>query len=84
MADDDQISPEDIFTECNNRLDLMINGIVLTARDQGAGALGPIDLVRIKNTFDQKISDFMLRYLAATAVVRLVNDELADPVGLNT
>lgn len=75
---DSEIKPEEVAAECNDRLDRMVSGIVLTAREQGARALGAIDLVRINRTFEQqRISDFMLRYLAATAVTRLVNIELA-------
>lgn len=76
---DSEIKPEEIAQECNDRLDRMVSGIVLVAREQGAGALGAVDLVRINNSLaQQKITDFMLRYLAATAVTRLVNQQLAQ------
>lgn len=79
----DEIKPEEISKECNERLDNMVNGIVLTARDQGAKALGPIDLVHINNSLaQQRITDFMLRFLAATAVTRLVNQQLAASTDL--
>jgi hypothetical protein len=70
------INPQQTFTECNDRLDIMVTNLAMIAEKQGATALGAVDLVKMRNTYSQQISDFMIYYLAATAVLRLVNLEL--------
>lgn len=75
---DNEVSSDQMFAECNERLDLMILGLVDTARTQGALMLGPLDFLKMRNTFKQQVNDFMLPFLAATAVTRLVNQELAE------
>lgn len=73
-----EIDPGEIFDECNERLDMMINNLVEVAGRQGALCLGAVDFLRMKATFVAQISDFMMPYLAASAVIRLVNQQLVE------
>lgn len=74
-----QVVAQQVFDECNERLDDMINKLVVLARGQGAHELIAPDLLKMKNSFmPPKMSEYMLAHLAATAVLRLVNDELMD------
>ena len=74
-----------LFDECNERLDTMLNHLTLIARDQGAQSLGGIDLQRMRNVLSVQVNDFMIYYLAATAICRLVNTKLTGendvPIG---
>lgn len=79
---DNEIDPGEVFDECNERLDLMVNSLVTIARKQGALVLGPRDLIKMKNAFNQQINTFMMPFLAASAVVKLVNQELAAGAGI--
>lgn len=74
----DQIKADQMFEECNERLDIMVNQLVSTSRAQGALMLGGVDFLKMRNTIKQQVNDFMLPFLAATAVTRLVNAALAD------
>lgn len=73
-----EIDPVQVFAECNERLDVMVNNLVTIATKQGALQLGASDMIKMRATFDAQISPFMVSYLAATAVARLVNDALID------
>lgn len=74
----EEVKADQMFEECNERLDIMVNGLVDTARSQGALMLGGIDFLKMRNTLKQQVNDFMLPFLAATAVTRLVNAALAE------
>lgn len=73
---DNEIDPVKIHAECMERLDLMVNNLVVIAQKQGATQLVPQDLIKMRNTYSQTVSDFMIHYLAAAAVMQLVNKQL--------
>lgn len=73
---DNEIDPVKIHDECMERLDTMVNRLVTIAQAQGATALVPVDLIKMRNTYSQTVSDFMIYYLAAAAVMQLVNQQL--------
>lgn len=73
---DHEIDPAKIHDECMERLDMMVNRLVTIAQKQGAKQLAPQDLIKMRNTYSQTISDFMIHYLAAAAVMQLVNIQL--------
>lgn len=75
---DNEVRADQMLEECNERLDVMLNHLTAIAKDQGALMLGPIDFLKMRNTFKSQVNPFMLPFLAAAAVTRLVNQQLAD------